>query len=334
MTKNDEVWTVKTSAIWKYVIIAAGIFISIPAMAEIMERIVAVVNGDVITLSELNSAFEPFAKRIEEGYKGPDKEKVMAENRVAMLNKMIDNIIIDQEAKKSQIIIKDEEVTDTINDFLSRRKMKMEDFINELAKENSSLEAHRKDVKAYLLRMRLLRREIRSKVAVTEDEIGEYYRKNRDNYEGKEAVRIKQILILFPKGVDAKTKATLREEMDAIRKRLLTGEQFDLVAAQYSRGPSAATASDLGFLEKGSMLPAVEGVAFGLKKDEISKVIESPIGLHIIQVLDRRGAGVKPIESVREEIKAKLEDEKIDKKYEDWIQELRRKSLIEIKLQE
>jgi parvulin-like peptidyl-prolyl isomerase len=81
------------------------------------------------------------------------------------------------------------------------------------------------------------------------------------------------------------------------------------------------------------MLPAVEGVAFSLKKDEISKVIESPVGLHIIQAIDRRGAGIKPIESVREEIKAKLEEEKIDKKYEEWIKELRKKSLIEIKLQ-
>jgi len=324
---------VKISVIWKYIIISDGIFISVPAMAEIMDRIVAVVNGDVITLSELNTAFEPFGKRIEEGYKGSDKEKVIAENRLALLNRLIDNMIIDQEAKKSQIIIKEEEVTDTINDLLSRRKMKMEDLINELAKENSSIEAHRKEVKAHLLRMRLLRREIKSKIAVTDEEIGEYYRKNREAYEGKEAVQIKQILVLFPKGADVKTKAKLREEMDAIHKRLLNGEPFDLLAAQFSREPAAATVGDLGFFEKGSMLPAVESVAFSLKKDEISKVIESPVGLHIIQAVDRRGAGIKPIESVREEIKAKLEEEKTDKKYEEWIKELRKKSLIEIKPQ-
>jgi len=323
---------VKISATWKYIIIAAGIFISVPAIAEIMERIVAVVNGDVITSSELNSAYELYKKRIEETYKGPDKEKVIAENRLLMLNRMTDNMLIDQESKKSQIIIKDEEVTDTINDFISRRKMKMEDLINELAKENSSIEAHRKDVKAHLLRMRLLRREIKSKIAVTEEEIGEYYLKNREAYEGKEAVRIKQILILFPKGADVKTKAKLREGIDTIHKRLLNGEPFDLLAAQFSQQAAAATAGDLGFLEKGLMLPAVESVAFGLKKDEISKVIESPVGLHIIQAIDRRGAGIKPIETVREEIKARLEEEKIDKKYEEWIKELRKKSLIEIKL--
>jgi parvulin-like peptidyl-prolyl isomerase len=181
--------------------------------------------------------------------------------------------------------------------------------------------------------MRLLRREIKSKIAVTDEEIGEYYRKNREAYEGKEAVQIKQILVLFPKGADVKTKAKLREEMDAIHKRLLNGEPFDLLAAQFSREPAAATVGDLGFFEKGSMLPAVESVAFSLKKDEISKVIESPVGLHIIQAVDRRGAGIKPIESVREEIKAKLEEEKTDKKYEEWIKELRKKSLIEIKPQ-
>ena len=316
-----------------YIIIAAVMCTSVSATAEITERIVAVVNGEVITLSELNAAFEPFGKRIEEGYKGPDKEKIIAENRLVLLDKLIDNIIIDQEAKKSQMIIKDEEVTDTINDFLSRRKMKMEDLINELAKENSSIEAHRKEVKAHLLRMRLLRREIRSKVAVTEEEIGAYYLKNREAYEGKEALRMKQILILFPKGADVKTKDKLREEMNAIHKRLLNGEPFDSLAAQFTQGHSGATAGDLGFVEKGSMLPAVEDVAFSLKNDEISKVIESSVGLHIIQAIDRRGAGIKPIESVREEIKAKIEEEKIDKKYEEWIKELRKKSLIEIKLQ-
>ena len=106
-----------------------------------------------------------------------------------------------------------------------------------------------------------------------------------------------------------------------------------MVAAQLAQGHAAATAGDLGFLERGSMLPAVESVAFSLKKDEISNVIESPVGLHIIQAVDRRGAGIKPIETVREEIKAKLEEEKIDKKYEEWIKELRKKSLIEIRLQ-
>ena len=287
-------------------VIAVVIFFSIPAYAEIMERIVAVVNGDIITLSELNNAFQPYGKKIEESYKGPDKDKIIAENKLSMLNKLIDNYLIDQESKKSGIVANDDEVMATINDMLSKRNMKMDDLTYELAKENSSIEAYKKEIKDHLLRMKLLRREIKARVAISDEEIGDYYIKHREAYEGKEAVWIRQILILFPKNHDEKIKAKLRAEIDAIHKRLQDGESFEMLAVKYSQGPAAETGGDIGFIEKGSMLPAVESVAFGLKKDEISKVIESPLGFHIIKAVDKRGAGIKPIQSVREEIKSKI----------------------------
>jgi len=317
--------------ILQYLIIGC-ISLSTLVHAEITDRIVAIVNGDTVTLTELNTAFEPYRIKIEESYRGDDKEKFIAENRSLLLNKLIDNMLIDQEAKKSGIIIKDEEVMETINDILSRRKYKIDDLLKDLAKENSTLEAYKKDVKEHLLRMRLVRREIKSKITISEEEIGEYYRNQREAYEGKEAVRIKQILVFFPIGSDEKAKANLRAEMDTILKRLQNGESFDLLASQYSQGPAAATGGDIGFVEKGSMQSVVDSAAFSLKKDEVSGVIESELGFHIIKVIDKRGAGIKPIESVREEIKAKIEEDKLEKKYIEWIKELRKKSLIEIKL--
>lgn len=297
-----------------------------------MDRIVAIVNGDSITLSELNGTFEPYRKKIDEAYKGTDKETIIASNRQLLLKKMIDNILIDQEAKKSGITVTDNEVTETIKDMLTRRKIKMEDLQSELGKEHSTMEAYRKEIKEHLLRMRLLKREVRSKITVSEEEIGDYYLKHREAYEGKEAVRIKQILILYPNNPDEKIKVNLRKQIDAIHKRLLNGEPFEQLAVQYSQGPGAAAGGDIGFIEKGTILPSVETVAFRLKMDEISEVIESPVGFHIIKAIDKRGAGIKPINSVRDEIKAKIEEEKSDKKYDEWIQELRNKSLIEIKL--
>jgi len=313
-------------------LIAVWMSFSIPAHAEITDRIIAIVNGDVITLTELNTAYEPYRKKIEESYRGPDKEKVIADSRLMMLHKMIENILIDQEAKKTGLIVKDEEVMETINTMLARRKYTMEDLLNNLAKDNITFEAHKKEVKEHLLRMKLVRYELKSKIMITEEEIGEYYRQNRENYEGKEAVRLKQILLIIPRGADEKVKTTLRAEADAILARLQKGESFDVLASQYSQGPAAAAGGDIGFVEKGSMQPVVDSAAFSLKKDEVSGVIESPIGFHIIKVIDKRGAGIKPIESVREEIKAKIEEDKWDKKYLEWVKELRKKSVIEIKL--
>ena len=80
------------------------------------------------------------------------------------------------------------------------------------------------------------------------------------------------------------------------------------------------------------MLPEVDEVAFALKKDEISEIIESPTGFHIIRVIDKRGAGIKPIESVREEIIGKIGSVKVEKKFQEWLKKQREKSLIEIRL--
>jgi parvulin-like peptidyl-prolyl isomerase len=301
-------------------------------MSEVVDRIVAVVNDDIITLSELDSSFQPYQKRIDAGYKGPDKDKVIADGHSKILSRMIDNRLIEQRSKKAGIVIKDDEVMDTIKDLLGRKSIPMAELTKTLEQEGTTLEAYRQDMKEQMTRMRLLRRELKTKTLVSDEEIGEYYVKHRQEYEGKEAVRIKQILILLPQNASRAMKIKLNADAEMIRKRMVDGESFDMLAVQFSQGPSAATGGDVGFLDKGTMLPEVDDRAFRLSKDEISEVIVSPVGFHIIKVLDRRGAGIKPIDVVREEIKAKLEEEKMEKKYEEWIVDLRKKSHIEIKL--
>jgi parvulin-like peptidyl-prolyl isomerase len=299
---------------------------------RVVDRIVAIVNDDIITLSELETTFEPFRKRISATYPGPDKDKVLAEGRTAILNRVIDNRLIRQRAKQTGIEVGEEDILATLNNMLRNRNMSMAVFAKNLEQEGLSLDSYRQDMKDQMTRMRLLRRELKAKLLVTDDEIGDHYAKHRQEYEGKEAVRIKQILILLPRDADRETAQKIRDKAEEIRKRLIAGEPFDALSAQYSQGPSAATGGDVGFMEKGSMLPEVDSIAFRLTKDETSEVIESPAGFHIIRILDKRGAGIKPIEVVREEIKTKIEEEKMEKGFGEWITELRKRSHIEIKL--
>jgi parvulin-like peptidyl-prolyl isomerase len=167
---------------------------------------------------------------------------------------------------------------------------------------------------------------------VTDEEIGEYYRKHREDYEGKASVRIRQILLILPKGEDPAMKEKIRADAEAILKRLMNGEPFEALSAKYSPGPEAASGGDVGYIEKGMIHSEVEDAAFSLPLNQISGVIESSIGFHIIQVVDRRGAGLKAIEGVREEIREKIDREKTEKKYGEWLEELRKRSHIEIKL--
>ena len=317
------------------VVIAMGMLMIatvMPVSGEVVDRIVAIVNDDVITLSELNNTFEPYMKRIEASLTGKDKEKVLAEGRTTILNRMIDNKLIEQEAKKSGIIIKDDEAMGVIREMLKSRKMQMPDLLQALDKDGMTFDAYKQDLKEQLQRQQLVRREIRSKLVVTDDEIGEYYRQHRDEYEGKEALRIKQILLPVPPGTDPAIRERARELAESILKRIKNGEPFEELATQFSQGPATAAGGDIGFVEKGHMLPEVEKVALGLEIGGVSPVIDSPQGFYIIQVIDKRGAGLKPVTEVRQEIQNKLEEEKAAKKFDQWVIDLRNKSLVDIKL--
>jgi peptidyl-prolyl cis-trans isomerase SurA len=315
-------------------ILAIGLMCGVVA-AEVTDRIVAVVNDEVITLTELNRAFEPYAKNIDASYKGNDKEAVIKQNKTVFLHRLIDQMLIEHEAQKAGAglaAIKDEEVMTVLKDMLDKNNMSMETYSKKLAADGNTLDAVKKEIKGQLLRMRLLRREVQSKIMVTDEELGDYYDKHRQDYEGKEAVRIKQILLPAPAGADKTMRENAKEQARQLRERILKGEPFEQLAAQYSKGPAAAQGGDIGFVERGVILPDVEKAAFALPVGQISDVIESEMGFHIIGVVDKRGAGLKPMPMVRDEIKAKIEDEKLAKKYDEWIESVRKRSFIDIRL--
>jgi parvulin-like peptidyl-prolyl isomerase len=305
-----------------------------PVRAEVVDRIIAVVNDEIITLYEFNTAFEPYRKNIQNTYKGTDQEAAMKQTKEAFLQRLVDNILIEQEAKKSGagIIVKDEEVMEVFQDILAKQKLSMQEYLKNLAQEGNSLEFVKKEIRGQMMRARLLRREVKSKILVSDEEIGDYYNKNRQEYEGKETVRIKQLLLLLPPNANTTIKAKTKNQALQLHKRVMDGESFDLLIVQYSQGPAAAQGGDVGFIGRGTIIPEVEVAAFRLSVGQVSEVIESSVGFHIIQVLDKKGAGLKPLAAVREEIKTKIEDEKLDKKFDEWIASVRAKAHIELKL--
>jgi len=315
-------------------ILLGVILLCAPVRAEVIDRIIAVVNDEIITLYEFNTAFEPYRKNIENTYKGTDREAALKQTKEAFLQRLIDNILIEQEAKKSGagIIVKDEEVMEVLQDILAKQKLSMQEYLKNLAQEGNSLESVKKEIRGQMMRARLLRREVKSKILVSDEEIGDYYNKNRQEYEGKETVRIKQLLLLLPPNANKTIKAKMKNEALQLYKRVMDGESFDLLIVKYSQGPAAAQGGDVGFIGRGTIIPEVEAAAFRLPLGQVSEVIESSVGFHIIQVLDKKGAGLKPIAAVREEIKTKIEDEKLDKKFDEWIASVRAKSHIEVKL--
>jgi len=320
----------KRKWIWVCLILAV---VPVTLQAQtVADRVVAVVNNEVITSYELDNLAAAYVERAANVSKKEDRDALIKETRPAMLNRMIDDLLVEQEAKKAGIVVKEEDVMASISDILARKNIKLEEFKNEVIRKGSSFDEYKNDVKGHLMKMRVAAREVRAKIAVSDEEIGEYYSKHRTIYEGKESVRLQQIFMAFPKDGDEAIREKQKGRAEAVLKRLRTGEPFELLASQFSQEPAAQTGGDLGFVERGTLFPQVEATAFKLQSGEISDVVESPIGFHILRVTDRRGKGTKSLSAIRDEIKEEITKEKMEKKIQEWIQDLRKKSYIDVRL--
>ena len=300
--------------------------------AAVVDRIVAVVNDEIITLTELDAAFAPYARSIENQYKGTDIDRVLKQQKALFLQQMVNHMLIEQEAAKAGPGIKatPAEVDAVFNDMLRKNNITLDEYKKRLVEEGQTIETVKKEIASQMLRMRLLRREVQGKIVVTDEEIGRYYDQHREDYEGKEAVRIFQILLAVPPAADAASRRTLAGQAQDIRRRLVSGEPIDAITASLE---NPIQAQDIGFIERGIAMPELENAAFSLETGQISPVIETSIGYHILKATDRRGAGAKPLDVVRNEIKSKIEDEKVAKKYDEWIDDVRKKAFIDIRLQ-
>lgn len=298
--------------------------------AEIVDRVVAVVNDDVITQYELQSTVDLLMARYEQTIRPEDRTRAFAEARRAVLNRLISDLLLRQEARRLGISVRDDEVNNTIQENLRQRKITMDELQQALIKDGTNLERYREATRNDLIKMRIIQREIRPRVSVTSEEIGAYYEAHRDEYEGKLRVRLQMIPLAVPAGADADVKEAQRAKAVAALKRIREGEPFEAVANELSTGPR--TGGDIGFVEKGSLNPAIDEVAFNLKSGEVSDVIETPQGFYILRALDRRGGGSLTVRATRDNVEDRIYREKLEKKYDEWLAERRQKAHIEIRL--
>jgi peptidyl-prolyl cis-trans isomerase SurA len=298
---------------------------------EIVDRVVAVVNDDVITQYELDSTVELILKRNEQSIRPEDRERITAEARKAVLDRLIEDLILRQEARRLGIVVREEELTATIQQALAKRNLSIDTLQEALIKDGTNYEKYREATRSDMIKSRILQREIRPRVSVTNEEIGAFYQEHRDEYEGKLRVRLLMIALPVPAGSDEAAQAAQRTKAESILKRIRAGEYFEALANENSMG-QGRSGGDIGYVEKGSMNPIIEEVAFNLKPGEVSGVIETPQGFYIIRALDKRGGGNLSLKATRAEIEEQLFIEKIEKKYMEWLAEKRQKAHIEIRL--
>ena len=345
---------------FKYVKFAAltGLLACVSAVldAKMVERTVAIVNGEAIMASEFSKIADPVIEQYKQQASAQDQsvEKVN-EFKQKLMDQMIDDKILKQEAKKAKIHVSKRELEEGIKQVKKRFQTDAE-FQTELKKEDINQAQFESRIEEQLTVMKLIEQEVKAKtMPPSEDEIKAFYGKVQDKMAGKdlgldkkeeeevaslakyltrlssEQVRAKHVLVAVDKNATLEQKSAGLKKIKEAQAELKKGVDFEEVAKKYSDDPgSKARGGDLGFFAKGDMVPEFEKVAFSLNVGQVSEPVLTDFGYHIIKVEEKRASKKVTYEDIKDDLKELLTQKAAQKKYEVWIKGLKDKSSIKI----
>jgi len=297
----------------------------------VVDRVVAVVNQEIITLSEVEKRIPPLKEEIVTEDRLEKQERIQALCR-QVLEKLIEEKLIDQEVKKSAVKISSKDIEATVEEIKRRSSATQEDLEKALAVEGLTLETYKKQIEKSLQRQRLINLSVKIEEKAGEKELREFYQKNISRYRTNETYRPGQILFIIPKEATPEEIREIRKKCQKILEKIKKGEDFGEMALLYSEDASNKDHGDLGFFRKGELLPVFEREALRLKVGEVSGIIRTEFGFHIIKLLDRKGMDPLPFEEVIERVKADHYDGAMEKAFRQYLSTLKERAVIEIKL--
>jgi peptidyl-prolyl cis-trans isomerase SurA len=284
----------------------------------VVDRVVAVVNDEIITMSDLQR---------EEALK---KSEAVRNDRL-VLEDMIDRKLQMAAAKRAGVDVSDKELSDAVADIMKRNNMDTLQFGLALAKEGLTLEQYRAELREQITLSRLFNKYVRSTVNVDEAEARAFYQNNPKTYSLPEEIRVRQIFLALPDKATPEQAAAIKEKAQSVYARMQKGEDFIKLVREVSQGATSSHDGDLGFIQRGDALPEIQEAARDLKPGDSSSPFLCAGGYHIIKLEEVR-TPVKPFEKVKDEIMKTLYEQKVENTYRSWLQALRGDSHIENRL--
>ncbi len=295
--------------------------------AVLLDRIVATVNNEVITWSELVNVIKVEGKPFLENVSDEEKKKRIKELERPFLNNLIEKKLQVQEAKKTGLGVSSSEIDNAIAEIRKKYDLSEETFLNSLKAEQMTMKDYRTRLATQIMVQKVVNFEVRTKIVISDKEIEEYYETNKAKLLEKEQLKIRQIFLAVP---DDGQKASVEAKANDLYRRITEGEDFSMLASEFSEDPSREFGGDLGYISRGSALKEVEDMAGSLNIGDYSKPFWSSAGLHIIKLEDRIEGGT--LQGNKENIKERLVQKAFESRYHKWMAGLREKAYIEIKL--
>ncbi|MFH1837778.1 MAG: peptidylprolyl isomerase [Candidatus Omnitrophota bacterium] len=328
---------------------------AVAADAAVVDKVMVVVNDEVITQREFDRAVFPVKQKIEARYSGDEMEQKIEEAEQGILDELVKTKLAVSLAKKQKLEINEVEVKRRIGTLRSYYRNEAE-FLQSLSDKGTNLSELEKEIKDQILAQKLIEKEISARIVIPPLEVKELYDKNVDKLISPSKVKVRGIMVRKKAGVQTagdlqednlKTsvaskmnddfvagvlnRSVMNKSIEEIQAELKQGGDFAAIAAKYSEGPFAKKGGDMGYVVPGQVLEEIDKVVFSLKKGEVSNIVETPIGYHIFLVEDIQGE--KPLEfsEVSDYLREQLYMRKFATDLAKWFTEKKQDAYIEYK---
>ena len=292
---------------------------------HVLDRVVAVVNNDAITLGELQENVAMYRQE-NRGVTASDEELARQ-----FLGRLIDLRLQLQEAERERILVEDAEVNDELADRMKRFGATSLQELEAMVKaQGLSMDAVRKKVRESLRVAKVIRRKVALRISVTEPEVERHLAENRDQLETGLRYHARHILVAPAGASDAAWEAA-RIRVDLLRTQIVGGADFAEMARQHSRDASAKDGGDLGTLKRGELAQDVEAQILGLAPDEVSKPYRSSLGYHIFRLETKEALEGEGLQRVRQQVREILYRQKYEARLEAWLKEIKQRAIIEVR---
>jgi len=294
-------------------------------LSEVVDRILATVNDEIITEQELEIVMAPVIAQYRTSYTGAEYEEKVNQVRREFLIKVMDDKLILGQAKRKQVIVKDSEVDEMMSEVRNKFPTR-EAFLRGI--EDQGLTEKKLWNRFYdqLMMQKLVNFEVKSKVSVSPGEVNDYYKVHSQEFVQGDRVNVQHILIRTFTHSDPEAKL-LTESLVA---KIKAGKSFEELAKLYSEGSEAKEGGQMGWVEKGQLFGEIDEKIFSLEIGEATEPIRSSLGYHIFKVLERKQFSIKPISDVRGQIQDIIFKEKFKTHLESWMQSLKKNAYISI----
>ncbi len=302
------------------------------AEEELLDRVVAVVNDEVITQAELDTFLRPIYEQYSKEYSGAELVKAIQEVRQKILSQMIEDKLVYQEAVAQGIEVKDEEVEKEFQAFKAKMD-KPEELDLLLEREGLTMKALRERLKKQAMVRQLQDREIRSKVIVSPAEAEDFFKQNPDQFRVKERVRVRSLTIKKSEEVRAKglTDEKAKQRIDLLEQKIKLYRNFDQIVKDFSED-SLAKQEGLGeWIERGAMIESVDEVIFKTPVGGLTGVVETPIGYHIFRIEAKEPEKVRTFDEAKDQISGYLFQQESNERFKAWMEEVKKAAYISIK---